>query len=417
MTTPQESAAATSSGAAGSGTTTAQAPAKKATKRAAAKKAAGSSATKATKATKSTARKSTASKATATKTTATKSPAKKSPAKKAAAQSPAKKAATRSPAKKQQSASQQPNQQPNQQPTEQKPPQQSAGASGPDRDGVIGRVMEWRTEAAKTPTDPDERFLGLTLPVWDVLSKVYFRVETDGWEKIPDRTSLLIGVHSGGTLTMDAWTLVHAWQRHFGTERVLHGTAHDVLLTLPGLGDYFRASGVISASRESVGRALGEGRDVIVWPGGEKDAMRSWRRRDEAELGGRKGFVRQAIRSGVPILPVATVGGHDTVFILSEGKWLANALDRFTGLKKTLRAANLPIVAGLPFPLALEVLPAHIPLPAKIRTEFLDPIEVDDDPERVNDEAYVQGIYDEVRGAIQAGMTRLAKKRRFPVFG
>ncbi|MDQ1631616.1 MAG: hypothetical protein QOC80_1588, partial [Frankiaceae bacterium] len=62
-------------------------------------------------------------------------------------------------------------------------------------------------------------------------------------------------------------------------------------------------------------------------------------------------------------------------------------------------------------------LPAHIPLPAKIRTEFLDPIEVDDDPERVNDEAYVQGIYDEVRGAIQAGMTRLAKKRRFPVFG
>ncbi|MDQ1673501.1 MAG: hypothetical protein QOC98_2063 [Frankiaceae bacterium] len=413
MTTPQESAAATSSGAAGSGTTTAQAPAKKATKRAAAKKAAGSSATKATKATKSTARKSTASKATATKTTATKSPAKKSPAKKAAAQSPAKKAATRSPAKKQQSASQQPNQQP----TEQKPPQQSAGASGPDRDGVIGRVMEWRTEAAKTPTDPDERFLGLTLPVWDVLSKVYFRVETDGWEKVPDRTSLLIGVHSGGTLTMDAWTLVHAWQRHFGTERVLHGTAHDVLLTLPGLGDYFRASGVISASRESVGRALGEGRDVIVWPGGEKDAMRSWRRRDEAELGGRKGFVRQAIRSGVPILPVATVGGHDTVFILSEGKWLANALDRFTGLKKTLRAANLPIVAGLPFPLALEVLPAHIPLPAKIRTEFLDPIEVDDDPERVNDEAYVQGIYDEVRGAIQAGMTRLAKKRRFPVFG
>ena len=99
----------------------------------------------------------------------------------------------------------------------------------------------------------------------------------------------------------------------------------------------------------SAGRSA-EGRDVIVWPGGEKDAMRSWRRRDVAELGGRKGFVRQAIRSGVPILPVATVGGHDTVFVLSEGQWLANALDRFTGLKKTLRGANLPIVAGLPVP-------------------------------------------------------------------
>jgi len=293
----------------------------------------------------------------------------------------------------------------------------SAGAGQPDRSGLLGKVIGWRAEAAKVPTDPDERFLGLTLPVWDVISKVYFRVETTGWERVPDETSLLIGVHSGGTLTMDAWTLVHAWQRHFNGERMLHGTAHDVLLTLPGLGDYFRASGVISASRESIGRALDEGRDVIVWPGGEKDAMRSWRRRDVAELGGRKGFVRQAIRSGVPILPVATVGGHDTVFILSEGQWLANALDRFTGLKKTLRAANLPVISGFPFPLALEVLPAHIPLPAKIRTEFLDPVEVDSDPERVNDEEYVQRVYDEVHDSIQAGMTRLAKKRRFPVFG
>ena len=46
------------------------------------------------------------------------------------------------------------------------------------------------------------------------------------------------------------------------------------------------------------------------------------------------GFVRTAIRSGVPIVPVATVGGHDTVFVLSEGRWLANGLDRVSGLKK-----------------------------------------------------------------------------------
>jgi len=295
-------------------------------------------------------------------------------------------------------------------------PEEQNGAK-PDSPGLLGRVINWRAEQAKTPTDPDERFLGIALPVWDALSKYYFRVETTGWERVPDRTSLLIGIHSGGTLTMDAWTLVHAWQRHFDTQRILHGTAHDVLLTLPGLGDYFRASGVISASRASVGQALAEGRDVVVWPGGEKDAMRSWRRRDQVELGGRKGFVRQAIRSGVPILPVATIGGHDTVFVLSEGKWLANALDRFTGLKKTLRGANLPVIAGFPFPLAIEALPAHLPLPAKIRTEFLDPIEVDDDPDRENDEEYVQSIYDEVHASIQAGVDRLATKRRFPVFG
>jgi hypothetical protein len=87
------------------------------------------------------------------------------------------------------------------------------------------------------------------------------------------------------------------------------------------------------------------------------------------------------------------------------------------GLKKTLRGSNLPIIAGFPFPIAVEVLPAHVPLPAKIRTELLDPIEVDTDPERADDDAYVQKIYDQVEAAIQAGMDRLAAKRKLPVLG
>jgi 1-acyl-sn-glycerol-3-phosphate acyltransferase len=227
----------------------------------------------------------------------------------------------------------------------------------------------------------------------------------------------VIGVHSGGALTMDAWTLVQAWHDHFEGKRPLHGTAHDVLMATPGLGDYFRAVGVIAANRKSVTAALAQGEDVVVWPGGEVDSMRSWRKRDVATLGGRTGFVKQAIRSGVPILPVATVGGHDTVFVLSEGKWLANALDKVLGLKETLRGSNLPIIAGFPFPIAVEVLPAHVPLPAKIRTELLDPIEVDDDPDRADDKAYVQKIYDQVEAEIQAGMDRLAAKRTLPVFG
>lgn len=198
---------------------------------------------------------------------------------------------------------------------------------------------------------------------------------------------------------------------------ILHGTSHDVLMAAPGLGDYFRLLGVLPATRESVTKALAAGDDVVVWPGGEKDAMRSWRRRDEAVLGRRTGFVRQAIRSGVPIVPVATVGGHDTVFVLSEGKWLADAMDHLGCLKSKLRGANAPIVAGFPFPLAVELLPTHLPLPAKIRTELLDPVSVVDDPERVGDEAYVQAVYEQVRSAIQAGRGRLAKRRRFPVFG
>jgi 1-acyl-sn-glycerol-3-phosphate acyltransferase len=291
-------------------------------------------------------------------------------------------------------------------------------AEGAEQDqNILQRLISWRVGAAMEPTPPNETLLKLQQPFVDLLEKYWFRVEVDGWERVPDETSLVIGVHSGGALTMDAWSLVNAWQKHFAGQRILHGTAHDVLMAAPGLGDWFRAVGVIAANRRSVGAALARGEDVVVWPGGEVDAMRSWRKRDVATLGGRTGFVKQAIRSGVPIVPVATVGGHDTVFVLSEGKWLAGALDKVLGLKKTLRGANLPIIAGFPFPIAVEILPAHLPLPAKIRTEILDPIEVDTDPDRAGDTAYVQKVYDEVEAVIQAGMDRLAARRTLPVLG
>lgn len=278
----------------------------------------------------------------------------------------------------------------------------------------LSRFISRRVEAATESDGPDPTFMRMfQRPVWDLLCDYYFRLEIDGWDRIPEDPSLLVGIHSGGSLTMDAWTLVHAWNRHFEGKRILHGTAHDLLMAAPGLGDYFKAVGVIPASRRGVTAALDAGRDVVVWPGGEQDAMRNWRARDRAVLAGRKGFVRQAIRSAVPIVPVATVGGHDTVFVLSEGRFLA----RWTGLGKRLRGATMPIIAGFPFPLAVEILPAHIPLPAKIRTEFLDPITVDTDPERADDAVYVDKIYHQVESAIQDGMDRLAKRRKFPIFG
>jgi hypothetical protein len=56
---------------------------------------------------------------------------------------------------------------------------------------------------------------------------------------------------------------------------VIHPTAHDVLMAAPGLGDYCRQVGGIPASRQGVSAALSSGRDVIIWPGGDVDAMRA----------------------------------------------------------------------------------------------------------------------------------------------
>jgi hypothetical protein len=50
----------------------------------------------------------------------------------------------------------------------------------------------------------------------------------------------------------------------------------------------------------------------------------------------------------------------------------------------------------------------HLPLPSKIVVEALDPIEVDSDD---------QAVHDQVEGALQAAVDRLAAERRFPVIG
>lgn len=294
-----------------------------------------------------------------------------------------------------------------------KPATAKAGAPEDVKAKAVRDALGGRAKAGWSVRGADPEYMDKIRPAIDFGLDKYFRVENTGWERLPDGPCLLIGIHSGTWLTMDAWSLVFSWWRQFGTRRLLHGTAHDALMAMPVFGPFFRKVGVIPASRETVTAALAAGNSVVVWPGGEVDAMRSWKKRHEVHFAGRRGFVKQAIMSGVPIVPVATVGGTETVFVLSEGRWLAKAL----GFKRFLRADTMPIVAGFPFGIWPEVLPTHIPLPSKIRNEFLEPIHVDKNPARINDDEYVNGIYALVQQRIEEGVARLAAKQRFPIIG
>jgi 1-acyl-sn-glycerol-3-phosphate acyltransferase len=170
--------------------------------------------------------------------------------------------------------------------------------------------------------------------------------------------------------------------------------------------------GVLPAAPDAIATALAEGHDVALWPGGEVDSLRPWRERDQANLAGRKGFVKMAIRAGVPIVPIATVGGADAMPVLIRG----DKLSRFLRLDKVLRLKVFPIAISLPWGIAPAALP-QFPLPAKIRTRFMPAVEVDTDPERADDDDYVDRKYQEVQDTIQRGMNALARERALPVFG
>src|SRR5258708_7131425 len=164
------------------------------------------------------------------------------------------------------------------------------------------------------------------------------------------------------------------------------------------------------ARTSATGRA--EWHDVALWPGGEVDSLRPWTERDRANLAGRKGFVKMAIRAGVPIVPIATVGGADAMPVLIRGDGLSRALR----LDRLLRLKVFPLAISLPWGIAPAALP-QLPLPAKIRTRFMPAIEIDNDPARADDQEYVDRKYHEVEDSIQRAMDGLARKRALPLFG
>jgi 1-acyl-sn-glycerol-3-phosphate acyltransferase len=195
-------------------------------------------------------------------------------------------------------------------------------------------------------------------------------------------------------------------------ERPLHGTAHDALMAAPLVGSYFRRMGVLPAAPDSIASALAEGHDVARWPGGEIDSLRPWTDRDEAVLAGRKGFIRMAINAGVPIVPIATVGGPDSMPVIATGRRFA----RLFQLDKVARLKMFPIALSAPWGIGPAMLP-ELPLPTKIRTAFQAPVKLSRDPAEAKDEDYVDRKYEEVRSSIQGGMDALARRRAFPVFG
>lgn len=270
---------------------------------------------------------------------------------------------------------------------------------------VAERAGEWDLSGQDETTLQRQKFF------WNVLVDYWFRMEIDGWENIPGPPVLLVGIHSGAPFVWDAWTVGLQWWRRFGQDRPLHGTAHDALMAIPLIGRYFRSMGVLPAAPDAIATALAEGRDVALWPGGEVDSLRPWTERDRANLAGRTGFVKMAIRAGVPIVPIATVGGADAMPVLIRGDRLSKALR----LDRLLRLKVFPLAVSLPWGIAPAALP-QLPLPAKIRTRFMPAVELDHDPARAEDDQYVDGKYREVEDCIQEGMDALARKRALPLF-
>jgi 1-acyl-sn-glycerol-3-phosphate acyltransferase len=235
--------------------------------------------------------------------------------------------------------------------------------------------------------------------------RLYHRVEATGQENLPDSGALIVGNHSGGIIAMDAPIIALSYWEKFGIERPLRVLAHDVLMVGP-IGTLMQSVGFLSASRENALAALQAGGATIVFPGGDYDVYRPTNQRNVIDFNGRTGYVRTAIEAGVPIVPVVSIGGQETQLVLSRGERLAKLMP-FT---KVFRTKHVPVALGFPWGLSMGI-PPNLPLPSKIVTRFLEPI---DPAAHGNDVAAIDQL---VRDRMQAALDEMAEQRRFPILG
>jgi 1-acyl-sn-glycerol-3-phosphate acyltransferase len=267
----------------------------------------------------------------------------------------------------------------------------------------------------------DMRILRRSCAILGAIGKHYFRNEMRGFERLPREQSILVANHDGGVLPINGLLFGAAWHPYHDYSRPLYVLTHDIFQRFGrGFGQLMLDSGIIPADRGHMDAAIATGAPVLVFPGAARETFRPFWQRQKIDLGGRTGFIAQAIRHGLPVTPVISAGSHETLVVLASGQKFAKAI----GLPKLVRSADIwPVLLGLPWGVwALPFLP-QLPLPAKITVEVLDTIRLDDiigrrlTPADADDKTVVDTAFRHVLGVMQEGVTRLYAERRYPFIG
>jgi 1-acyl-sn-glycerol-3-phosphate acyltransferase len=224
--------------------------------------------------------------------------------------------------------------------------------------------------------------------------RYYFRVETRGIEKVPKGRVLLVANHAG-QLPFDGMMLGVAMLLEAEPPRIVRGMGEYWIPQLPFVSVAAIRSGSMVGTPENCVQMLEADECVMVFPEGVRGMNKLFRDRYKLQRFGH-GFVRLALDTDTPVVPVGIVGSEE------QQPGLAN-LPR---LGRLLGMPAFPITLGFPWLGPLGILP----LPVKYRIYFGDPIRFDGSPNE--DDSAVQVKVDAVRDAIHGLLDRGRAERK-----
>jgi 1-acyl-sn-glycerol-3-phosphate acyltransferase len=210
--------------------------------------------------------------------------------------------------------------------------------------------------------------------------RAYHRWHIRGVLENPEKQVLFVANHGyGGVFDLNNLAVL-ATLDALAVDREVTALAHQALWTL-GIGRMLEPLGARPASEDVAFRAFDDGHHVLVMPGGDVEAFKSYANRDRIVFSGRSGFARLAMEADVAVVPLVTAGAARTLLPLSDGQRLLRAV----GIDKLLRLKAIPINVSAPWGLTVAgaggLLP-YVPLPATITTTVLPPMrpQIDDTP-------------------------------------
>ena len=239
--------------------------------------------------------------------------------------------------------------------------------------------------------------------LFEFLYSRWFRVEASGLDHIPDKGRALLVANHAGSLPYDSAMVMHAVRRDHPARRDVRPLVEDTVFHLPFLGPIMNRIGGVRADPENAERLLLQDELVAVFPEGEKGMGKLWRDRYRLQRFGRGGFVKLALRTGAPIIPVAVVGAEEAAPMLGKVTWFA----------KNIGIPWIPVTPTFPWfgPAGL------LPLPSKWYVAFGEPIDLGKahGAAAADDRLLVNKLADQIRTRIQDMIDDLLGRRRSPI--
>lgn len=231
--------------------------------------------------------------------------------------------------------------------------------------------------------------LRAALTAFAFLYRHYFTVDTHGIEHVPTRgRAMLVGNHSGG-IAIDAAMVIAACALEMNPPRLAQTMTDRFLARMPMLGTWSSRMGQLTGLPKHAERLLADERLLLVFPEGTRGTAKLYHERHSLVDFG-TGFMRLALRTKTPIVPVAVLGGSEAFPTIAN----AYRLGRYLGVP------YIPVVAyGLP-----------LPIPAKIEIQFGEPIRPSADGN--SDDSVIRAHVEEVKQAIARMVQSRARQRR-----